>query len=173
MMTLKEYAESRSVSYETVRVQTTRYKEELKGHIKTEDKRKVLDEFACDFLDQHRLKRNVVVKYDNNDMKQELEKVREEKERLKDAIILLQKELQDMTKQNSTLLEDRARSQALLLLADKEHDQLESMQTELKKTQEVLLSTQKDLTAVTKDLAAATKELGSYNRTIFGLYKKV
>ncbi|WP_029324487.1 hypothetical protein [Butyrivibrio sp. AE3004] len=164
-MTLKEYAESRSISYETVRAQTNRYKDELKGHITTEDRRKVLDEFACEFLDKHRLKRNIVVSNDNEDLKEELFQAQKERERLKDAIILLQKELQDMTKQNAALLEDRARTETLLLLADKEHDNLEHAKEEIKQSRNELLESQ-------KELMEATKELGKYHKTIFGLYKK-
>ena len=50
-----------------------------------------------------------------------------------------------LLEEKATLLEDKARNETLLLLADKEHDELQELK----------------------------QELGSYQRTVFGLYKKV
>ena len=163
MMTLKEYANSRTISYETVRAQAQKYQKELKGHVKTEDNHRVMDDYACDFLDQHRLKKIIVMQSDNEGLKQELERVQEENEELKDAIISLQKELKDLTSKNASLQEDLARSDTLLMLADKEHDHLIKIQAEIRQSHDALLESQ-------KDLIEATEELARYHRTFFGFY---
>ncbi len=163
MMTLKEYAKSRTISYESVRAQAQKYKEELEGHVTIEDNHRVMDDYACNFLDKHRLKRIIVMQSDNDDLKHELERVQEENEELKYAIIELQKELQDMAKKNADLKEDLARTDTLLMLADKEHEHMVKVQDEIRQSHDALLESQ-------KDLIEATEELARYHRTFFGLY---
>ena len=53
-MTVQEYASTYKLSYETVRAKIIRYKEELEGHIKIRKKTKYLDDFAVEFLENHR-----------------------------------------------------------------------------------------------------------------------
>ena len=49
-MTIKEYAEKMHVSRQSVNSKINRHKEELKNHIFIINGRKMLDEFAQDFL---------------------------------------------------------------------------------------------------------------------------
>ena len=163
MMTLKEYADSRSISYETVRAQAKKYEKELEGHVEIKDHHRVIDDYACDFFDKHRLKKIIVMQSDNDGLKHELERVQEENEELKDAIILLQKQLQDLTRQNASLQENLARTDTLLLLADKEHEQFERVQAEIRQSHDALIESQ-------KDLIEANEELARYHRTFFGFY---
>ena len=55
MVSLKEYAKNKGVSYEAVRKQVNRYKDELKGHISKVNRTQYLDEEAVAFLDSKRL----------------------------------------------------------------------------------------------------------------------
>ena len=62
LVTIKDYAESRHVTYEAVCKQVRQYKKkELKGHLSYQGRLIFLDENAVNFLDQHRMKRNIVL----------------------------------------------------------------------------------------------------------------
>ena len=55
LLTIKEYAKKKNVSYEAVRKQIQKYKDnELKDHIIKKNKTQYLDEYAVDFLDNRR-----------------------------------------------------------------------------------------------------------------------
>ena len=138
-MTIKEYAESRKISYEAVRKQVKDYKKkELKNHITYQGRQAYLDDFAIDYLDQHRQKRNVVL-YPTN------KEIEEEMARLRNQLAKAQEEIVNRTDKINELLEEKT-----LLIEDK---------------------TKKEL--LEKDNAELKQELASYQRTIFGLYKKV
>lgn len=138
-MTIKDYATSRGVSYETVRRQVAAAKKKaLKGHISYQGKQAFLDEYAIEYLDQHRQPRNVVVAASNEETQKELE-------RLHNQVHQLQAEITMLLKEKNNLLEEK-----VLWIEDKtKRELLETSQQELK------------------------QELASYQRTIFGLYKKV
>lgn len=63
MISLKDYASQKNVSYEAVRKQVVRYKEDLGAHIVMDGKQQFLDEEAVAFLDDKR-KRNPVIVYE-------------------------------------------------------------------------------------------------------------
>ncbi len=138
-MTIKEYAESRKISYEAVRKQVKDYKKkELKNHITYQGRQAYLDDFAIDYLDQHRQKRNVVL-YPTN------KEIEEEMTRLRNQIAKLQEELVNRTDRINALLEEKT-----LLIEDKTRGEMAAA-----------------------ELQEVKQELASYQRTIFGLYKKV
>lgn len=152
-MTIKEYATSRGVSYETVRRQVAGHKKkELKGHIKYQGNQSFLDDYAIEFLDQHRQPRNVVVTANNEETQRELEKLHNQVHQLQAELLKRADRITELLEKNSLLLEDNAKNKALLLLADKEHDELQTVKQELETSKE---------------------ELNKYQKTIFGLYKKV
>ncbi len=92
-MTIKEYAKSRAISYESARKQIKRYTKELKGHTEKVDGSTQLDDFALDFLDRHRQKRPVVVAPDPEETEQELVNLRAEVDRLKSQLLKVQNDL--------------------------------------------------------------------------------
>ena len=53
-VTLKDYAESRGISYEAVRKQVSRHREALDGHITKRGKTQLLDDEGVAYLDEHR-----------------------------------------------------------------------------------------------------------------------
>lgn len=61
MISLKDYAKSNCISYEAVRKQVARYKNELGEHIIMHGRQQFLDEFAVNFLDDKRKKNPVVI----------------------------------------------------------------------------------------------------------------
>ena len=52
-MTVLEYAETNGITVQGVRQAMKRYSEELNGHVKSEGKKFILDDFAVGFLDEH------------------------------------------------------------------------------------------------------------------------
>lgn len=152
-MTIKEYAMSRGVSYEAVRRQVTALKKkELKKHVTVKGRQQELDEYAVEVLDQHRQPREVVVVASNGDTQKELERLHNQVHQLQAELYKKSEEMNQLLKERALLLEDKARNETLLLLADKEHDELQE---------------------VKQELTTSKEELNKYQKTIFGLYKKV
>ena len=54
MITLRDYANQKSISYEAVRRQIKRYSSELEGHITKQGRTRFLDDEAVSFLEEHR-----------------------------------------------------------------------------------------------------------------------
>lgn len=75
VISLKEYARIKSISYEAVRQQVARYREELGEHLIKDGRQQYLDEAAVAFLDERRQKNPVVIYQENKD--EELERLRE------------------------------------------------------------------------------------------------
>lgn len=78
MISLKEYAKQKNVSYEAIRKQVARYKDELQDHITMDGKQQFLDDEAVAFLDERRKKNPVVVYQQNKD--DEIQRLREERD---------------------------------------------------------------------------------------------
>lgn len=60
-LSLKQYAQSRVISYEAVRRQLKTYAEELAGHVQKRNRNTYIDETAQKILDEHRKERAVIV----------------------------------------------------------------------------------------------------------------
>lgn len=74
IVSLKEYAEQKNVSYEAVRQQVVRYKNDLGDHIIHDGRQQFLDEEAVAFLDEKRQKNPVtVIQQDKNERLEALE----------------------------------------------------------------------------------------------------
>jgi chromosome segregation ATPase len=145
-MTIKEYAESRKITYEAVAKQVREYKKkDLKKHINYQGRTAYLDDYAIDFLDQHRQKRNTLLYPTNKEIEEEMARLRNQILNLQEELVKRSDSYAKLLEEHSKTLEDKARTDTLLLLADKEHEELEQ----------------------------AKQELSKYQRTIFGLYKKV
>ena len=67
VVTLREYARQKNVSYEAVRKQVVRYKDELDGHIIQDGRQQFLDEEAVVFLDAKRQKNPIAIIQQNKD----------------------------------------------------------------------------------------------------------
>lgn len=90
LTTLKEYARQKGVTYEAVRKQIVRYKDELGEHLVRDGRQQLLDEDAVKFLDEHREKNPVIVFQQNKD--EELKTLREKNTRLLERNIELMEE---------------------------------------------------------------------------------
>ena len=143
LTSLKEYAARKNLSYESIRRQVARYRNnELKGHIQVEPgtKRQLIDEEGIAFLDGRRQKNPVSVVTDRKH--EEAEELKRQLETAKLEIIRLQQEVIELQKQQQTALVDKALSDF-------------------------------KLTTLQKEVDAATAEAARYQRTIFGLYRRI
>lgn len=92
MISLKAYAENNKISYEAIRKQVARYKEELGDHIIVEGRQQFLDDEAVAFLDDKRKKNPVVVQTINKD--ERIEELENELDSLKKKMLMREAELQ-------------------------------------------------------------------------------
>ena len=148
-MTIKEYAESRGISYESVAKQVRKYKnKDLKGHLSYQGSKTILDEQAIEILDGHRQPRTIVMQPSSREITNELKFLQDENDHLKNQIIELQQmllsskdEYLKLSQANTAMIEDKARG-------DEQRKILENQ------------------------LADTKMELEKYSKTIFGLYRK-
>lgn len=117
VISLREYARIKSISYEAVRQQVTRYREELGDHVVKDGRQQFLDEEAVAFLDERRQKSPVVIYQENKD--EELERLRAERQQLleelngaKNRIIAQQDRLYELatSEQKMLLLESTSKA---------------------------------------------------------------
>lgn len=139
MITIKDYAKSRNISYEAVRQSIKRHKAELAEHISKQGKTQYLNDIAVGILDKYRNKGTVSVSvFEQSESNQELI------DGMKNQIILLQQQIIDLQRENQLGIEAKAKLQMI-------EANIEDLTTENKQLKE---------------------ENNSYQRTVFGLYRK-
>ena len=173
-MSMREYAHKTGVTYEAVRAQVAKYKKELEGHTHKEDgtKKILLDEYAIKFLQRHRAPRPVVITASDDETQAEIDRLNEQIKQLEAELRKADKEIIALHEAKEKLIADNARNETLLLLADKEHEQLEQTRQELAEHKADLKITQESLTRTKQELDTSTAELGKYHKSIFGFYRK-
>ena len=121
MMTIAEYAKSRSVSYEAVRKQINRYSIELDGHISKQGRTQYLDAEAEAFLDSKRQKDPVFVLDDRDRVLQEKEqRIAELEDMLQKMTLQYQAEhaIAMIAEERQTMIEDQ-KKQIQSLITDR------------------------------------------------------
>ena len=119
MITIKDYAKGRGISYEAARQQISRYMERevdgfrLADHISKVDRTQYLDDEAVAFLDERRAKNPVIVQQEERD--ETIERLRAEVDLLQKRLIAAQDEYRDLLKEKHAI---EMREQGLL--ADKQ-----------------------------------------------------
>lgn len=91
MVSIKDYAHQKGVSYEAVRKQVKRYEKELEGHIHKQGRTQFLDDEAVAILDERRAQNPIVIYEQGKD--DELERLREENQLLHNKVEYLQDRL--------------------------------------------------------------------------------
>ena len=191
-MTLKQYAESKNVSYEAVRKQVIKYKKELADHIIRKDGVQYLDQDAIAFLSEKRRHSPLVIVHEENtdrikELEAEVESLRAKLMTAQDEIMNTQRKLietQETAKdaieaktRYSLLLEDHQHTKEELDQVKTERDQIKNERdqivTERDQMKEKLTMTEHKLKLAEIDKEAAQKEAGSYQRSWFGFYRKV
>lgn len=121
MQSIKDYAKEHGISYESVRRQVNRYKEELGEHLIKENRTQYLDEEAVKFLDAKRKSNPVTVVEVEKD--EELKKLREENKMLSLKVMQLQ---DDLLKEKDIV--DALKEEKILLLEDAKRREVEKNQ---------------------------------------------
>ena len=91
MITLRDYAKDKGISYEAVRKQVVRYKDDLQGHVSKHNRTQYLDDDAVAFLDAKRAESPIVIIEADKDA--EIERLERENKRLLIKIAELQESL--------------------------------------------------------------------------------
>lgn len=102
MITVKEYADQNGVTAQSVykRINSKKIKDRLKGHIAIEYGVKCLDDVAIEILNEtKKVSTNTLSVVKNKENKEELEKLKEENERLKDELIHKQNKYENVLEQ--------------------------------------------------------------------------
>lgn len=198
MVTLKQYADSQKITYEAVRRQVVRYKEELKGHIVINRRAQYLDQYAVDFLNTKRRESPIILMQQNLD--EEVTELREQVEQLKNQLLeaqnqLLQSQTRIIALQDETRAAIEAKQQYDGLLTMHEEtkaelastrEQLSTIQAENAQVSQERDAIRQQVSILESDLQAATaerdaaqqerdaakREAESYTPSIFGFYRK-
>jgi predicted nuclease with TOPRIM domain len=112
LMTLKDYAAEKNISYEAVRKQVTRYKDELAGHITVQGRTQYLDEAAINFLNLRRAENPIVVF--NKQRDDETDELRAKVKTLTQQLIEIQQKLLEIQDVRANLLEQSIQQQCLI-----------------------------------------------------------
>ncbi len=115
LLTIKEYAKKKNVSYEAVRKQIQKYKDgELKDHIIRKNKTQYLDEFAVDFLDNRRRESPIMLVQMDKD--EEIQRLTDENRmllvkiaELQDALLKEKDEVKVLQQEKIELLEQKSK----------------------------------------------------------------
>lgn len=91
MISIKDYAKSKSISYEAVRKQINRYKDELGAHISKSNRTQYLDDEAVAFLDKKRESNPIIIM--QTDDKERIERLENENKALLLKVAELQEQL--------------------------------------------------------------------------------
>lgn len=91
MISLKDYAKNKGCSYEAIRKQVNRYKNELEGHITKINRTQYLDSVAVEFLDGKRKENPIIIMEKSKD--EELERLEMENKMLLMKVAELQEAL--------------------------------------------------------------------------------
>lgn len=123
LLSIRDYAKSRFISYEAARRSVIRYKKDLKGKIEVKQHTQYLTDAAIEFLDEHRKYSPIIVHKDNERQEKEIQKNELEDLRAKytaalEKIAALQAEHARDKKADSEKIEMLYQKQVLLLEAN-------------------------------------------------------
>ena len=128
MISLKDYAKSKKISYEAVRKQVARYKNELEGHISKVHRTQYLDDIAVKFLDEKRAVNPVAIIQIDKD--EEIEHLKEENKNLLVSVANLQDSLLKSKDQLEKMKEIESERLKLELEADSLKEKNKTLETE-------------------------------------------
>ena len=128
LITLKEYAARKSITYEAVRQQVIRYKKELEGHIIREGRQQFLDEEAVAFLDARRLKNPIAIFHQNKD---------DAIKQLEEQVKLLLAKIADQADKLSELAEWKSKNALLIASAEQTQRALAASEAKMRSLEEL------------------------------------
>ena len=163
LITLKQYAESKGISYEAVRKQVNRYQEELKGHIVVKNRTQYIDQWAVDFLSERRRESPIVLVTETQ--QEQIDQMTEQIETLKAQLLAAQNELLSAKDQIINL---QVETRQLLETKASYENLLEDHEQQKEKLTRATVQHEEDQ----KRIEELQREANSYQRSIFGFYRK-
>lgn len=125
LITIKEYAKQNNISYEAVRKQIQKYKDnELQEHIIKNNRTQYLDEYAVDFLNNRRKESPVIIAQMDKD--EEIQRLYDENK----ALLLKIAELQDLLLKEKDNVKQLQQDKIALLEANQEEQTQQPEQKE-------------------------------------------
>lgn len=178
MTTIREYAKKHHVSYEAIRSQVSRYRDQLGDHIVTKGQTKYLDDFAVEFLDNRRKDNPLVVV--NSDQRETVEMLTQQLEALKNELLSTQKRVIELQSENQLMLADKIKYELLLESSNEKQTMIDTLRDDLKAARADADRTRDDLDAakaerekLEKERDAAQADARSYRKSVFGFYRKI
>lgn len=177
LVTLKQYAETRKVTYESVRRMVNKYREQLAGHIIRDNGTQFLDEEAVAFLsDKRRQFKMVVVSEDSaakiEELQAEIESLRALLLTSQTELANTQKKLIDAQETVKQAIESNTKYNLLIESHERTQHELDEANADLDRTRKDLDQVRNQLKIAEIDKQIAEKEAGSYHRSFFGFYRK-
>lgn len=144
-MTIQEYATSRNITYEAARQAINKAMPEIEKYIHKQGRTRHLTPDGEQLLDKRRKNNRITsLKKESADKSEKIEEQSDTIDKLKNEIIMLQKELLEERTMRLESAEKVARLEAIADTSKKQEEQIDRLQAELNR----------------------------YERTIFGLYRK-
>lgn len=163
-MTIREYAKQKGVSYEAIRKQIARYKDDLDGHLIREKRSILLDDFAVEFLDDRRRESPVIVL--NESEKESVERLKAQLEAVKNELIATQKTVITLQEEKQLMIEAKTKYDLLLESNTEQQKMIDDLRQNLQDAKE-------ETKKIRKERDKATAEAKSFRKSVFGFYRKV
>ena len=170
MITLKQFADEQKISYEAVRKQVIRYAEDLSGHVVKKERTQFLDEFAVKFLKEKRRESPIILQ--TTDQSEEIDQLKREIESLRTKLMTAQERIIGLQDENKVMIETKIRYDYLLELHEDQKEQLQEARDQAAALRMKQEEDQREIEALRKERDEAQTEAQSFQRTIFGLYRK-
>ena len=156
LITLRQFAEDRKITYEAVRKQVMRYGEELEGHVIIKNRIQYLDETAVKFLKEKRKESPIILVTENQnekikDLNEQIESLKAQLMNAQNELLKAQGRIIELQDETMKTIEERAKYAGLLEDNRRKDDMIEGLQRE-------------------RDEARA--EAGSFYPSLFGFYRK-
>lgn len=149
VISLKDYAAQNNISYEAIRQQVVRYKDELAGHLIRDGRQQFLDEEAVAFLDSKRQKNPVAIIQQNKD---------EQIEALEEQVKQLLVKTAAQADRISELAEWKADSALLLAGAEQSRLALEASEKEMRIMEGFVRDAKENIEIKTQEAIEARQE---------------
>ena len=167
---IKQIAEEQNVSYEAIRKQIVRYSDELKDHIVRRNRTQYLDEWAVNFLKEKRKENPVILM--NMDRDEQIEELKAQVELLKNKLLVSQEQIITLQEENNKALETQVRYTALLEDTKAKDERLASAEQTITEQSDHIREMEKESEDLRQELEEAQAEAQSYEKSIFGFYRK-
>jgi len=138
MITIKDYAAQKRVTYEAVRKQINRYKEELGEHLIKQGRTQYLDDEGVAFLDEKRQNNPIIIF--EHDKDEQIDQLQQDNEKLKALVAELQSQIIEkdnmVIKTQGLLLETNQQILSITQKSDEDRKQLDELIELMKKNEE-------------------------------------